>query len=106
MRIWQTGPYQPNAWEPAAAIGIVAYRRDDGKLTAEGSCFRFGHDDVALTAAHCVPANGAAGGISVLAANINRRTSDRASDGGPGGDPNENGRQLRPRIRRAPTRAR
>lgn len=54
VRIWRTDVYQPNAYDPTAAVGIVGVRQDDGTVAATGSCFRFGHDHVVLTARHCV----------------------------------------------------
>jgi hypothetical protein len=55
VRIWSTEPYRPDSWEPAAAVGIVGTRLPDGDIAPTGSCFRFGHNHVVLTARHCIP---------------------------------------------------
>jgi hypothetical protein len=53
------------------AVGMVILRDSDGSEAIGGTCFLFRRDEVALTAAHCVPSEAAA--VEVILPRISRR---------------------------------
>jgi len=42
-------------FDPLTAVGLVLYTNPDGNEVVGGSCFLYRRDEVALTAAHCIP---------------------------------------------------
>jgi hypothetical protein len=53
VRIARADAYRPDAFEPSRAVALLG-THGGGAISATGSAFRFGHDNVLLSARHCV----------------------------------------------------